>query len=156
MKALTGAASTVSSLSVSKIRCCSPKPHSPPFPRGQALAQPSTPTQPRQCPLHYPPARQYHKLTTTTRSPHYLQYTSCTHANPLNQRSSITTVRPDEPQSFNPLCQSFNQSLCAFPVLYVRRMNRHFQQHPYRDHDYMPLSARHLLSRVIAARSPFP
>ena len=119
------------------------------------LAQPATPSQPRECSLNHPSARQCLELMTVPGTLHDFKRPSCQLPHPLDQFSPIARVSPDQTQAPKSSFQFRDNQLRAIPVLNVGGMHHHVQQQPHGIHYDVSLSTFDLLARVIAARPPF-
>ncbi len=119
------------------------------------LAQPTAPTQPRECSLNHPSSGQYLKLMATPRTPDDFQNIARKGLDPIHQPASVTSISPNQPQTPEPSHQFVDDQLCTISVLDVSRMDHHGQQQPHGIHYDVALSTVDLLASVIATRPPF-
>ena len=119
------------------------------------LAQPATPSQPRECSLNHPSARQRLELMTVPGTPHDFKRPSCQLPHPLDQFPPIARVSPDQTHTPKASFQFRDNQLRSVSVLNVGGMHHHVQQQPHGIHYDVSLSTFDLLACVIAARPPF-
>ena len=119
------------------------------------LAQPTAPTQPRECSLNHPSSGQHLKLMATPRTPDDFQNIARKGLDPIHQPASVTSISPNQPQTPEPSHQFVDDQLCTISVLDVSRMDHHGQQQPHGIHYDVALSTVDLLASVIATRPPF-
>ena len=119
------------------------------------LAQPTAPTQPRECSLNHPSSGQHLKLMAIPRTPDDFQNIARKGLDPIHQPASVTSISPNQPQTPEPSHQFVDDQLCTISVLDVSRMDHHGQQQPHGIHYDVALSTVDLLASVIATRPPF-
>ena len=119
------------------------------------LAQPTTASEPCQCSFNDPSSWQHLKMMAVSRTPHNLQHPARYGHHPINQLTSVASVRPDQSQVRKPSYQLIDDQLCTISVLDVSRMNHDGQQQSYRVHGDVTLATHHLLTSIIATRPPF-
>ena len=119
------------------------------------LTQPAIPSEPGEGPFHDPSLGQHHEAGHRVASLHNRQGPATPTQSPLDQRSGITTVSPDQTQSRKQAAKFSQHRLGADAILNIGGVHYHRQQHAQRIYRNMTLAALDLLGGIIAPRAPF-
>lgn len=119
------------------------------------FAQPSAAAQPSEGALHNPSSRQYLKGMAVFGTLDYLQDPPTDELCPFDQRPSISSISPDQPQSRKSPHKLAQHELCSITVLNICWMNYDSQQQSHGVHHDVALTSFHLLACVVAPWPPF-
>jgi len=115
------------------------------------LAQPPIASQPRERALHYPTTGQHLKPFGPLGTLHGFQGPTAPLERPLDQRSVIVALRPQQPQPGEAMRQWGQHPACPLRIRHLRRMDHHGQQQTQGIDDEMAFPAGDLLPSVLPA-----